>query len=156
MHEPACGEMLRDVFFRYPCNANPGQSSLDHQVDVAKRHRAIDVDTRALAPVRQIPSVQRAALEAKANATVTGKIVRRLRGPATGQAGRRGHCRETHVRSKADRDHVARDILKHTYARIEPTLDDIDESGVNDELDMNVRIPGEKIRQDVAQYPMQL
>lgn len=87
MHEPACGEMLRDVFFRYPCNANPGQSSLDHQVDVAKRHRAIDVDTRALAPVRQIPSVQRAALEAKANATVTGKIVRRLRGPATGQAG---------------------------------------------------------------------
>ena len=63
---------------------------------------------------------------------------------------RRGNCCESYVRADANSDHVARHVVENPNPRVEAVGDDIHHARIHDNFNVDIRIIGEKIRQDVT------
>ena len=134
----------------HPGHACTSQCRFNHKVDVVQGDRPLYIQAEALPGTFEIPAKEPATGEAKANASVGFEVLRLFRRRMLLKVVWRGDGGEAQVRAEANGDHVPRHIIDQANARVEAVTDNILQSVVCHELDIDVRITADKIRHHMA------
>ena len=96
----------------------------------------------------EFPGIQPAqGRQAQVDAGVADEVLWLCRQRSVGEVGWRSDGHEPDVGADAHRDHVLGDLLAKTHARIEPLLDDVGQGLIKGDLNLDVGVVGQELRQ---------
>jgi len=90
--------------------------------------------------------------QAQVDAIVLDEVLRRLRLRSAAEIRGRANHRHSHIRPDAYGNHVFRHLLAAAHARVVSLCDDIGQTVIDDDLDVDVRIFTQKRRELRQQY----
>ena len=147
-HQPARRDMRSDDGLGGIGEPQPLERERDHQRLVVDNHLARDRHVEFAPALTEFPAIDdpRGAL-AEADGAVIGEVFGALRGAVGLDIGGAGHDAEAEGRGQPHADHVGIERLGKPDAGIEPGFNDIDETGIGDDLDFDLRISGAELGQ---------
>src|SRR3984893_7501162 len=132
---------------RQPGKTDSAQNGAQAHLDIVDDERSVDGDPDRLSVLDEVPVEDAARRAPQLNAVELLKLSRAGRSAALADIGCGRNDGEAYARRHWYGDHIRRNQSRHSNPGIETLLDNIDEAVVTAELQLNIRISFEKIRQ---------
>ena len=124
----------------------PCEGSLQDQMAAVQGHLSFDAHIDGLTVLLELPRIEAArARHTQVDALVTRQVMWRPGNAVGFQIMRRRDRYHTQRRSDPDRGHVLGELLAEPDAGIVALGDDVGEAGLSVDLDLDIRIPLEKV-----------
>ncbi|KDB64672.1 hypothetical protein AZ16_2350 [Bordetella bronchiseptica B18-5 (C3)] len=147
-HQAAVFQMRRKLLLRQGRDAESGQRGFHHGRRRVENELSIHPHVQAPASPQEVPCIDpAAALHPHVDAIVPQQIARLPGRGMSLEIGRRGDNRHAQWRPDGHRDHVLVDRVPEPYACVEAVRDDVPESVVHVELQLDVRVLAHQRRQ---------
>ena len=126
--------------FRNIGYAQPTRGGLNHELTVVQGQHAWHIHGNLLVPFAKLPSIAFSAGQPMANAAVQVEVVGRGGSSLLRQIGRGCHGDKADIAAEPDGDHVLRHVFGKSDAGIEACLDNVDQTPIGDEIEVDIRI----------------
>ena len=125
-----------------------GERRIDNRKDAVEDELTFDAHPHFAAVLLELPGIKTAGRrQTQADAIVTDEVVRRQGRRPPGEIGFRADHGEANVRADPNRDHVSRDLFAKADPGVVSSSYNVGEAVVDEELDLDVRIVGQELRQ---------
>jgi hypothetical protein len=124
------------------------QRCIENLEDSVEHELAIHPDGQLVSVAFELPGIKAAqGRKAQVDAGVADDVLGHCGQRAVGKAGGRPDHREADIGADAHRDHILGHLLTKAYARVETLLDDVRQSLIEGNLNLDVGVVGEELRQ---------